>query len=128
MSAFPVDDVTLAMVEAACTASDDGPSQLADFLSFGAVHVGAYEHEDTMDGIEMWVGGWHHNHVILALIAEVRSIRYALILAHAAALQGGYASPQESAPVVAALNSGDAGSPSATRDESGRPDVGGEGT
>lgn len=53
-STFPVDDMTLAMLESACSAdeSDDGRSHLTDVL----------------DGV-------HANDLILALITEIRRLR-----------------------------------------------------
>lgn len=73
---FPVDDVTLAMLEASCDASnnDDGMSHLAEFLSFGAEPLEPYVTEDG-DEIPIYAGGYHHTDVILALVAEIRRLR-----------------------------------------------------
>jgi hypothetical protein len=73
---FPVDDMNLDLLEAACT-PDEGRTHLAEFLTFGQVRLPAYEHPETMDGVEMWVGGWSHVDVIRALLAEVRRLREA---------------------------------------------------
>lgn len=75
---FPVDDVTLGMLEAACIGDDEG-SHLMDMLGFGSVDTGTYVHYDQETGDRMEfrtrAGGYHPNDVILALIGEVRSLR-----------------------------------------------------
>lgn len=67
---FPVDDVTLAIVESACLPDgEDDPSTLSQVLTFESELVG------TAGDIDYYMGGWHPNDVILALIAEVRRLR-----------------------------------------------------
>lgn len=78
---FPVDDVTLSILEMACQADDDGSSHLMEFLTFGSEELAPYEYFDTevndVVSIGVYAGGYHPNDVILALIEEVRRLRSA---------------------------------------------------
>lgn len=75
---FPLDDVTLAVVEVACVPDEEGQSHLFDVLTFGSEPLEPYTVEINGEPhtIEVSAGGWHPNDLVLALIAEVRELRH----------------------------------------------------
>lgn len=82
---FPVDDVTLAMLQAACAADPaDGRSHLFDFLDFGALEntrteIGPATFEVTY---EPGRAPWSVHEVITALILEIQRLRGAITIDH----------------------------------------------
>lgn len=75
---FPVDDVTLAALQAACECDEeDGRSHLFDFLEFGAVEQSRTQVDSNVFEVTYEPGRapWSTHQVIVALIAEVQRLR-----------------------------------------------------
>lgn len=101
MSDFPVDDTTLALLEAACTINpDNGRTNLGAFLDMGSRMKSRTDVTDEVEGASATVyfteyeeGYEPHSpiSVILALIAEVQRVRTLLDVAAREAAGGNQA-------------------------------------
>lgn len=94
---FPVDDVTLAMLEAACTPEPgaDGRSHLFEMLDGAEGELIGHQGD-----VEVRQGGWPVTSCVLALVQEVQRTRSALALIHNWAALGGENGAQPHARIM----------------------------